>query len=70
MYEHSRERLGRNGWQQYELSSFSKTGHECRHNQSYWSGDDYFGLRSGSFSIHCRHAIDESPKHAYLHETT
>ena len=48
MYEHSRQQLGQDGWQQYELSSFSKSGHECRHNQSYWNGDDYFAFGPGA----------------------
>ena len=48
MYEHARQRLGKDDWQQYELSSFSKNGHQCRHNQSYWNGDDYFAFGPGA----------------------
>ena len=48
MYEHSRERLSHAGWQQYELSSFAKSDHVCRHNQSYWIGDDYFAFGPGA----------------------
>ena len=48
MYEHSLQQLGQAGWQQYELSSFSKADHQCRHNQSYWNGDDYFAFGPGA----------------------
>ena len=48
MYEHSRERLSKDGWQQYELSSFSVAGHQCRHNQSYWNGNDYLAFGPGA----------------------
>ena len=48
MYEHARQRLSKDDWQQYELSSFSKNGHQCRHNQSYWNGDDYYAFGPGA----------------------
>jgi oxygen-independent coproporphyrinogen-3 oxidase len=48
MYEHSIERLEAGGWQQYELSSFAKAGHQCRHNKNYWNGDDYLAFGSGA----------------------
>ena len=48
MYEHLRKRLDQAGWQQYELSSFAKAGHACRHNQSYWNGDDYLAFGPGA----------------------
>jgi coproporphyrinogen III oxidase-like Fe-S oxidoreductase len=28
----------------YEVSNLSRRGLECRHNLSYWSGDQYVGL--------------------------
>ncbi len=51
MYEHSIARLDQAseaGWQQYELSSFSTAGHQCRHNQSYWNGNDYLAFGPGA----------------------
>jgi oxygen-independent coproporphyrinogen-3 oxidase len=34
----------------YEVSNFSRPGHECRHHQSVWSGEDYLGLGPGAVS--------------------
>ena len=48
MYEHSRQQLEQAGWEHYELSSFCKPGHQCRHNQSYWNGNDYFAFGPGA----------------------
>ena len=48
MYEHTRQQLEQAGWQHYELSSFSKPNHQCRHNQSYWNGNDYFAFGPGA----------------------
>ena len=51
MYEHSIQQLNQDGWQQYELSSFSRPGHQCRHNHSYWDGSDYFAFGPGASSF-------------------
>ena len=48
MYEHTIERLGLGEWSQYELSSFSQTGHQCRHNHNYWNGNDYYAFGPGA----------------------
>lgn len=32
------------GFQQYEISNYSKPGWECRHNLLYWNGGDYLGV--------------------------
>lgn len=32
------------GYERYEISNFALPGHGCRHNQAYWSGEDYVGL--------------------------
>ncbi len=44
-------------YRQYELSSFSKRGHESRHNISYWNGADYLGLGASAsgFIAHKRY---------------
>ena len=32
------------GLHQYEISNFSRSGFECRHNLKYWQGDEYLGF--------------------------
>ncbi|ACZ31217.1 oxygen-independent coproporphyrinogen III oxidase [Xylanimonas cellulosilytica DSM 15894] len=36
------------GW--YEVSNWSRLGHECRHNLAYWRGDDWWGIGPGAHS--------------------
>ena len=36
------------GW--YELSNWSRPGHECRHNLAYWRGDPWWGVGPGAHS--------------------
>ena len=40
-----------NGFLQYEISNFAPAGFECRHNQTYWQGDDYLGIGAGAHSF-------------------
>lgn len=37
-------RLRRAGFARYEVSNFALPGHACRHNLSFWRGEDYLGL--------------------------
>lgn len=48
MYEYTIDTLASHGYRQYEISSFSQFGHECRHNNVYWSGDPYFAFGPGA----------------------
>ena len=38
------DRLGAAGYEWYEISNWSKPGHECRHNHLYWSGGEYLAI--------------------------
>lgn len=40
--------MPRKGYNQYEISNFSKPGHESRHNMNYWSEKDYLGIGPGA----------------------
>jgi oxygen-independent coproporphyrinogen-3 oxidase len=44
MYETAIERLKQAGLEQYEISNFSRTGFESRHNLRYWQRRPYLGL--------------------------
>ena len=56
MYSFTGEYLKSHGYHQYEISNYSRPGHDCRHNVGYWTGIDYLGLGLGSASYidHCR----------------
>jgi oxygen-independent coproporphyrinogen-3 oxidase len=43
-YRYAQWRLPRAGLEQYEVASFARPGHECRHNLNYWRDGDYIGL--------------------------
>lgn len=49
-YARAVETLRRDGFQRYEVSSFARTGAECRHNQGYWRMRPYIGLGPSAVS--------------------
>jgi coproporphyrinogen III oxidase-like Fe-S oxidoreductase len=49
-YEIADELLGAAGLVNYEVSNWARPGHECRHNQLYWSQGDYRGFGSAAHS--------------------
>ena len=51
LYELTIDFLLSNGFNQYEVSNFTKPGYECRHNNAYWRYRDYlsFGPSAHSF---------------------
>lgn len=50
MYEEAIDFLGKEGFSQYEVSNFAKTGYPCRHNQNYWENNPYIGLGASAVS--------------------
>jgi oxygen-independent coproporphyrinogen-3 oxidase len=50
MYDRIRARLKAAGFVHYEISNFAKPGFECRHNQLYWNGGEYFGCGPAAHS--------------------
>lgn len=43
--------LAEAGYNHYEISSYSKSGFECRHNLTYWKNDSFYGFGLGSASF-------------------
>ena len=48
MYALAMDELPRNGFEQYELSNFAKPGYRCRHNETYWAGEPFYGFGPGA----------------------
>ena len=48
MYEWAGERLSAAGFEQYEISNWSKPGLQCKHNLQYWRGLPYLGFGAGA----------------------
>lgn len=57
MYEYLMERLSGEGYRQYEISNFARTGYESRHNTTYWRNEPYYGLGAGAhgYALGMRH---------------
>lgn len=52
LYSKLCEFLEENGFNQYEVSNFSKNGFECRHNLKYWLCEDYLGIGPSAHSCY------------------
>jgi len=50
MYAAAVRYLTENGFNQYEISNFAKSGYECRHNIKYWECREYIGLGAAAHS--------------------
>ena len=48
MYERAMDRLPAAGLEQYEVSNFARPGRRCRHNETYWANEAYFGFGVGA----------------------
>lgn len=47
-YALAQEFLSRSGYEQYEVSNFTREGKACRHNWNIWRGEDYWGFGVGA----------------------
>jgi oxygen-independent coproporphyrinogen-3 oxidase len=56
MYDLVRSELPLRGYPMYEISNYARSGHEARHNLSYWKAECYLGLGAGAHSF----ALDAS----------
>lgn len=51
MYCYAVKLLEQQGYAQYEISNFAKTGRQCRHNVVYWKSGEYIGLGRSAHSF-------------------
>ncbi len=51
LYEMTIDYFTGKGFDQYEVSNFTKPGYECRHNNAYWRYRDYIGLGPSAHSF-------------------
>lgn len=51
MYESAIDFLTAEGWEHYEVSSFSRPGLRCRHNEAYWLGEPWWAFGPGAASF-------------------
>lgn len=49
-YAQARVMLEAAGYRRYEVSNYATPGHESRHNQAYWRGEDYLGIGASAVS--------------------
>lgn len=52
LYLHTVKVLGQLGYEQYEISNFARSGHECRHNLKYWRCEEYIGIGAAAHSFY------------------
>ena len=52
MYYLTKRMLKEDGYEQYEISNFSKKGYESKHNIAYWNQEEYIGLGAGASSYY------------------
>jgi putative oxygen-independent coproporphyrinogen III oxidase len=50
MQEIGQQLLGEKNYHQYEISAYSLSGRECKHNKNYWTFGDYLGIGAGAHS--------------------
>lgn len=50
MYEATVDTMSAAGYEQYEISNWSRPGRRCRHNLVYWRNEPYLGLGAGAHS--------------------
>jgi oxygen-independent coproporphyrinogen-3 oxidase len=51
IFNETQEVLSTYGLRWYEISNYAKDGYECRHNLTYWRGEDYLGFGPSAHSL-------------------
>lgn len=62
MYFAILDRLGRAGFEQYEISNAARDGAYSRHNLRYWQGGDYLGIGPSAHSLYRSHRFAMSDR--------
>ncbi len=64
MYEYATKELQQHGYDQYEISNWSKPGLACRHNLQYWRNLPYIGIGPGAhgFAGGTRYSVVRAPQ--------
>jgi oxygen-independent coproporphyrinogen III oxidase len=61
------EYLAKNGYEQYEISNFSKPGFQSKHNSAYWNNSKYLGIGPSAHSFnHSERKFNISNNSMYL----
>ncbi|MCL1829822.1 MAG: radical SAM family heme chaperone HemW [Oscillospiraceae bacterium] len=67
IYMHVVDVLAANGFSQYEISNFARSGYRSRHNLKYWNCEEYIGIGAGAYSaIACERYHIEGDTRKYL----
>lgn len=53
MYKYICKKLKKSGYNHYEISNFSKSGYESKHNKTYWHNKEYYGFGAGASGYVC-----------------
>ncbi|MCL2847240.1 MAG: radical SAM family heme chaperone HemW [Firmicutes bacterium] len=57
------------GFDRYEISNFARKSYESRHNQKYWTGENYYGFGAGAHSLIDGVRIENKPDiKAYINQ--
>ncbi|TWK45924.1 radical SAM family heme chaperone HemW [Bacillus paralicheniformis] len=67
MYELVMRKMEEAGIGQYEISNYAKKGYESKHNLTYWSNEEYFGLGAGAHGyINGERTVNAGPVKHYI----
>ncbi|MGC1106825.1 MAG: radical SAM family heme chaperone HemW [Candidatus Acidiferrales bacterium] len=61
-YEHACEKLGRSGYEHYEISNWALPGRASKHNLKYWRREAYLGFGAGA------HSFDGAKRWSNVHD--
>lgn len=70
MYAAAIDILEAAGFEHYEISNFARPGRRCRHNETYWANEAYFGFGMGAARyVLGRRELNTRDLHAYIRRT-